>query len=534
MPHDNILRRPSLLLAPRSRSVILIALISGFATLAFLFVPESVSQDSIGVVAIAAFFVVLLCFGLGTAIARQTGTKPVVFRMGLLIWWFLLVCDVIFDHSNESYQMYQGKFSSEVYGGAAVWVLAFVVLLFFSAQQPSYFRQLFSGSSKWISLFTLVCLASVAYAPGKFYSAGWGFKLVLVVLLLQLCGSLMQSHDDVVAFLKATLWAFVFLTIVPVLTAFSNPATAFFEGRLNATPDLLSPLAASLLLLAMTLYTIEKKKAFFVVGFVGLAVMILAFGKAGVISDLLGALSFLLLQQKIVRRLGLLLGFAALATLIISVTPLAGYVQSYKGGATFTGRTSIWAAALPAMRQHMLLGHGYLASYFSWKSTSDLPEGYVHLHNGFVEVAYNNGLIGLLLMIVIHGAILRNIFISLRAGSVLRDRYPRDKRALQAYVLPIGLLTIYVNLFIEGMFGATFGGRPMAPYMFFLALFVVADAVRRLNAKYLSLVVAGTDEPSAEGVMSQMQASLARGPANLPRLIPETNGPRWQERDSGL
>lgn len=101
-------------------------------------------------------------------------------------------------------------------------------------------------------------------------------------------------------------------------------------------------------------------------------------------------------------------------------------------------------------------------------------------------------------------------------------------------MLPIGLLSIYVNLFIEGMFGATFGGRPMAPYMLFLALFVVADGVRRLNTRYLNLAVAGTDEPSADGFILPIEASPTRHPANLPRLIPETNGPRWPGRDSGL
>lgn len=528
MVRDNVVRGP---LAASGRSLALVAGVAIFATVIFLLLPGSISQDSMGVVAVGAFFVVLLCFGIGTTIGRQTGTKAIVYRLSLLIWWFLLVCDVIFDHSNENYQMYQGKFSSAVYGEAAMWILAFLVLLFISAQQPSYFRRLFSGSSKWISLFTLVCLLSIAYAPGKFYSAGWGFKLLLVILLLELCGSLMQSLDDVVGFLKATMWALLFLTIIPVLTAFSNPATAFFEGRLNGNPDLLSPTAASLLLVAMTLYSIEKKKSFFLVGFVGLAVMFLAFGKAGVASGLLAALIFLLLQKKVVRSLGLLLGSAALATLIISVTPLANYVQTYKGSSTLTGRTSIWAVAIQAVRQHLLFGHGYLASYFSWKSSSDLPEGYVHLHNGFVEVAYNNGLIGLALLIAIHVAIIRNIFLALRTGNALRERFPKEKRAVQAYLLPIGLLAIYVNLFIQGMFGATFGGRAMAPYMLFLGLFVVADAVKRLNLAYWNLVRAQTDEPSE---LVAQPDTPARRSAHIPWLIPRLPGSAWQGRKSEL
>ena len=495
MEQSNTIDRPARPLTATGTALVWLAFISGLAALALLMLPGFVfSEDTIGIVVTGAAFVVLLCVGLGSAIVQHARTRVTVYRLALLIWWFLLVCEVIFDRLNDEYHVYQGTFATQAYGEAVMWVLSFITLLLISLQQPSYFGQLFSKSFRWVSLFTLACLASIAYAPGKMYSAAWGFKLLLVVLLLQLCADAMRDFDDVVIFLKTTLWAFLVLTIVPVLVALSNPATAFVEQRLNATPDLLSPLAGSLLLMAMTLYALEKRRIFALAGGTGAVIMILAFGKTGIISGVLGAVIFLVLQKKVMRSVGLLVGLAVLGILILSVTPLGDYLRSYQGGSTFTGRTALWEAALAATRQKLIFGHGYLATYFSWRNSSGLLPGYLHLHNGFVEIAYNNGLVGLGLMLAIHVAMVKNIFSSLRMITILRSREPGNQRVAQAYFLTIGSLALYINVFVEGMFGSSFGGRLMSPFMLFLGLFMMVASVQRLTADLLRHSVSTRDQ----------------------------------------
>ena len=52
-------------------------------------------------------------------------------------------------------------------------------------------------------------------------------------------------------------------------------------------------------------------------------------------------------------------------------------------------------------------------------------------------------------------------------------------------MLTIGALGIYVHSFIQGLFGADFGGRCMSPYMLFLAIFMIADVTLRMNKRLL-------------------------------------------------
>jgi O-antigen ligase len=463
--------------------------------------PTSVlSTDIVPVLVVTAIFACLLAVILGSAITRHQPTKIIVYRLMLLIWWVVLVCEVVFDRMGDSAQAYQSHFSVQAYGEGIVWVLGFLALAVLSLQQPDYLRHLFSGSSKWITLFALVCMASVSYSTGKIYAGAWAFKLLLVTLLLEFGASMLGSLADIVTFLKVTLWAFFILTIVPTLKAFSDPSTAFegVGGRLNANPDALTLTAALLLLLSVILYSIEKRKTMILTGLVASAVMLMSLGKTAIIAGVFSVLLFLLLQKQVARSVAVLLGIAAVALVVLSVTPVASHLQSYEGAATLTGRTIIWTAALGAMRQNWLLGHGYLSTYFSWSRNSGLLAGFVNLHNGFLEVAYNNGVVGLAILLMIHFVMLRNIFRSIRDAAALRTARPRDQRSARAYLLAVGSLALYANLTINGLFNTTFGGRPTNPFMVFLALSVIVDLLRRYIAEMLGGAAAEVESRRAD------------------------------------
>jgi len=411
--------------------------------------------------------------------------RSMVYKLTLITWCVLLLCTVYFSRVNDSYSMGQGGFSILAYGEGAMWIVCFVVLMVLTARKPAYIGQLFHGAPLWITLFSGFCIISIAWAPGAAYALAWGFKLVLTIGLLQLCSSLMENVSDVTKFLKTTVVAFVFLSVVPLYFAFTDPSGPWEDDRLAANPDLLSPTAASLMLMSMILFSITKKRYYSYTAFVGAVVMVLAFGKAGIVGGVLGAVLYVMLQKKVVKSLGFLLGMAAMGLFIISVTPLGQYMQTYRGGSTLTGRTAIWTTALAAVKNKPIFGHGYLGTYFSWENTSGLESGAVHLHNGFLEVAYNDGAIGELLLLMVHFMIIRNIFRSMQTSKVLRNKDPDNQEAWHIYLLTIGCLAIYVHSFIQGLFGADFGGRCMSPYMLFLAIFMVADVSRRLNEKLL-------------------------------------------------
>ena len=105
-----------------------------------------------------------------------------------------------------------------------------------------------------------------------------------------------------------------------------------------------------------------------------------------------------------------------------------------------------------------------------------MARGAVHLHNGFLEVAYNNGMLGELLLLTIHFMMLRNIFSSMKTCKILRNLRPFSEQAWHAYLLTIGCLALYVHTFLQGLLGGHFGGRCMSPYMLWLALAMLTAA----------------------------------------------------------
>ena len=177
----------------------------GLTVWSALFLPmlpaSSLSDGSINILIATSVFAFLLCFIIAPGIMRCVDDRRVAYRLSLLIWWFLLVDEVYFTRRNVSYNMGQGTFPVLAYGEGAMWMLSFIVLVLVSFRHRSYLSGLFTGSVKWLSVFILICLFSITYAPGKLYAMAWGFKLVLVVLILQLCMEQMRDVADIATFM---------------------------------------------------------------------------------------------------------------------------------------------------------------------------------------------------------------------------------------------------------------------------------------------------------------------------------------------
>lgn len=505
MLQDNAVRRSGLNLAWLWTFVAL-AVVTILATIFIQILPAvRITDGTVPILLDAGLFFLILCVVLGTSIVHPVSTKHLIYRLGLAVWWMLLVNEVFFMRTNTGFGMGSGQFSLYAYAEGTMWLVCGAVLLILTLRWPRYLLDLFKGSSKWVTLFVLLCLISITWAPGPLYAMAWSVKLVLAVCLLQLSSSLIENIDDILLFLKVTAFAFVFLVILPVYYATNDPDGFFYEGRLNADPDLLGPLAASLMLMSLLLYSVTKKRYWVASGVVAAVIMLLAFGKAGVVGGFVGAALFMVLQKKVIRSLGLMIGLGALALVIISLTPLGGYLQTYRGAATLTGRTVIWSYATKAIKQQPILGHGYLGTYFSWENTSGLVAGAVHLHNGFLEVAYNNGFLGELLLLTIHFIMVRNIFSSMKTSRILRNLQPASQQAWNGYLITIFCLGLYIHTFLQGLFGGHFGGRCMSPYMLWLALAMLSAAIRRVNEHMLDQATLNKAPVFAEATFGPMQ-----------------------------
>lgn len=469
-----------------SRLLILAAIsaIAIGAIAVFQILPTSAfSDEGVTTGIVAACFMVMLCIALAATRASSVNYAQAQRRAGFFIWWFLLISEAIFDHMGDTIRSFEGSFSPQAYGQGLIWALSFVAVVVLTAGRPGYVRELLRGQNKWLSIFAVVCMISAAFSLAQLYALAWAFKLVLVVVLLQMCASAMQDLDDVIAFLRVTMWGFLILSLEPIAVAIAYPETAFVNGRLP-DPTFLSPIAASLMLLAIILISLERRTSYVIAGFVGAGVMIFAFGKAGVVAGIFSALLFYLLQRKL--KLGALLvgGLAVLGLAVVSLTPVASYVHFYSGtgqALTLTGRTNIWAAAAPALRQNFLFGRGYLSSYFAWAFAKNRLSTAGHLHNGFLEVMYNNGIVGLIPIVAFIWITGRNLLTCLRIASA--SQQARDPRWNKIYLLTLGCVVTFVNLFINGMFEASFGARAVSLFMLLIAVYILSRLLLRFAAE---------------------------------------------------
>jgi O-antigen ligase len=429
------------------------------------------SGAGLALVGFAGVLFGLLLLASGSQRGQALDPAKACLRLALVVWWALLVSEEVFWRTTPEARSFAGHFSEAAYGEAAFWGVAFLALLL--ASKPEHFRGALSGGNKWLSLFALVCIISAPFSPTPLYSMAWAFKLFLVLLVLLLLSAVIRQPGDIEAFLWSNLWGFAVLSVAPVVRAFLNPSGAFEEGRLWGSPTGLSASAGTLLLIGLTLNYLRKRT--WLVGFaiVGATVMIMAGGKAGIAAGVASLAIFFAVQKRVAAGLGWLFGVSALGCVILAVTPLSTYFISYQEAgylSTMSGRTELWQAAWPDIVQRPIVGHGYLASRFlSEQVEGAFPEA-GHMHNGFIEALYNNGLLGLIILVVIHIVIVRNLWQALRA--------PPNR---EAKMLAVGSCAVYVNLLINGFFNATFGGRASPPFMLLLGLVVVSETLRRMT-----------------------------------------------------
>ena len=426
------------------------------------------------ILATLAFFA-LLAFAASYARTRQQQAKWLIF----IVWWSLLVSEEVFSYRSDIGTVTGANFASQAYDQAILWFVALLGLFIIVLKYPQSLRGLFQGDYKWVSWITLVSVLSCAYSPNPAFSLAWAFKLALVVLVVHICSQQMDGIDDLRSFLNVTIWGFVVLTLAPTLRSIfeADPkgeyGTGALEQRFREAPTAISGIAGLLTILCLMLYLPGKRRWPLAIGALGLIIMVVAGGKTGIIAGFFSGILFYAMQRRFKAAMIFLAVTIVLLGLAVKFTPLAAYVANYAQLdqlSSFTGRTDLWAFVVPFILQKPILGQGFNASRFIAVIHPDTPFGSSHMHNSLIEALYNNGLIGLGLIIMVQFVIVRNLWRTIRVSASPELRY-----------LAVGCLAAFINLFINGMCNATFGGRPDAPYMMLIGLVVVSIHLQSLS-----------------------------------------------------
>jgi hypothetical protein len=390
---------------------------------------------------------------------------------GVTIWWFLLVSEEVFYRYNPDASL-SATFPPSAYAEACFWAVASVALVFTWLISRTTPRKLLSSASTKLILFGLICMLSAAYAVRPGFSLAWAAKLALVIGLVSQLAQLNKDLVRMQQLLEVTLGGFLALSIVRIGRAVVEAGTSgiFEGGRINEllSPIVLSERAGLALLLALTLFMRRHRLLVLAVGVVSGVILVMGGGKTAIVAGIVSCTTFALLQERVVVRLGTIaaIGFGVIA--VFWLTPVANYLQSYwESGSlvTLSGRTNLWREAAPLIMQNPVFGHGFLSSkYIHLLIDIDWPAP--HLHNCFLEVLYNTGVVGLGAFLALHAHVLKYLHraIGSRDNSGVRD-------------LAVGALVIYIYLTINGLLGETIGSRANAPFMMFIALIPLSSTL---------------------------------------------------------
>lgn len=411
------------------------------------------------------------------------------FRLGMVLWWFLLCSEAFFPRSNNGLDnAAAGKFALTAYTEAMFWIFLAACLLIVCSRDWRTLAHAFRGRRILLPILGVVSVLSVAWAPEKSYSLAWSFKLLLGIAIASYCAASLRTLRDLRSLLIVTFWAFTFLTLAPVVEATLNPSSAFGgtslgresvieEGRFHSTahPLTIGGRAGIMALLALLFYSLEQKRKMIGVAFGCAVIIALAGAKTAFLAAAVSVGLFFALRKRVMAGFAFVAGVAVLAVLVISMTAVGAYVRDYMRNdefMTISGRTDLWAAAWPEITSHFALGHGYVASKLVTVGT-DIPWYAGHLHNAVLESLYNNGLLGFLPIALINAFIISDLV------KLYRHAYRKELR-----LVAMSLLALYAFVFLNGLTEPYFGGQASAFYLLFIALFCNSEWLRAYSAQF--------------------------------------------------
>ncbi|MGD9851818.1 MAG: O-antigen ligase family protein [Nitrospirales bacterium] len=409
---------------------------------------------------------------------RMKSTNEILLYWGASLWGLLILAEGILVRSGTAITAAEGEFQHAAAGEAVVWLTCFCFMVGLSLWSPGILRNLFASGYRWISVFGILALLSVLYSTAPTYSFLWVFKLILVILVLNIWVSGIENLHDFTRAVFVMHHVFLILSLLPFVQILEGPELLFAGYRLGGvfSPTGVSATAGTLTLLALMLMKLNGRyqTEFKISVCMGLMIMLMGMGKTSIVACLVAGMGFFFVLGNVKASVGFILIMAMLVLVGVSADlPMVGYVQKYQSsemGATLSGRSELWTQSLPVIMDKFFLGHGYVTSKFASLNVEDLSWDAGQLHNAFLEVLYNNGFVGFVVLVMLNGILIKNFLRS--SPTILHKDMP---------ILRSGLLSLYCFIFINGLFNSSFGGRPHSQFVLFLTIVMLSQKYKELS-----------------------------------------------------
>lgn len=428
-----------------------------------------VSWDLVIFLVASTAFTVALCIAPRLSGAAFVGERESFLSSTLMIWTFVMISEGIFVHFGSTGGAIGGHFDQTAYYEALSWVLSLGALGFITCFRPAYLGDLFSGQLKWAAFFAIIAVLSCPLSPGPAYSLAQAFKLCLVVLTLIAINEATRGERAVDKIYLSLLIGTAFLTLVGFIVPFLNPGPIFHDTRFGSMIGL-SGTCGILLLLSVLFWLKEKSPWFLVASVFSLVLMVLAGGKGGIIASVISFLMFFMMLKKAGQALIACIALTIVFLLVVAFTPVGDRLQSYSessNATTLTGRTTLWAAVWPEIKKRPIFGHGYRASRFVSEEVEGAFAEAGHIHNAFLEILYNNGIVGLFPILMMNVLIIANLWHALKGAATVLARYYAATAA-----------ALYIHLILWGVTAPTFGSTADSRFMTFFAVLLISFHLR--------------------------------------------------------
>ncbi len=313
-------------------------------------------------------------------------------------------------------------------------IIGFTVL-YFLTHRIDYSR--FIGIGSYIGFFA-VCVLSLAFA-GSYLMDG---VTITLRLLTGLCIFAVLIYKlDTMRMVKWVMIAVAGSQISPVIERLLNYrgfmlASEYEDLRIGTSA--VGVYLAMLLILALMQFMNSKRytERFLWGGLIGLfgVGLYFSYGRAGWISFVVALFVIAALRyRKLLLILPVVLIFAIILVPAISerFSDISAAALSDRNSSTLGARIEVWKGAIEVVKDHLILGVGYGVGRY--KVGEYLGQYSWMIHNDYISVLLETGVIGLIMFLVWQGHWLYSIFIVYRNSS-----YTYDK------ILSLAILAIFV------------------------------------------------------------------------------------------
>ncbi|MBW9086945.1 O-antigen ligase family protein [Rhizobium wenxiniae] len=322
-----------------------------------------------------------------------------------------------------------------------------LILVDYKRVLGNYFRYL------WILAFPLLCFLSAFWSPAP----GVSLRTAIQFLTHLICALIAMRTISVLTLTRGSIVGTVVVMLYSI--AFGSYSYDAMDGSYSFVGSFSSKnqlgLYASLGLVFSVLYAIVfRRRDIWLVG-AGAAALLCAYclmasqsatsviTTAGLIAACIAYLPFGLLSPG--SRKLLFVGIIVIGSAVVVAGLQMGAVDAILGlfgkDSTLTGRTYLWQQGIEAAHLNPVLGMGYQGFWVQgfakpeqlWDEFFIATRSGFHFHNTYIEVAVENGLVGLALLVFV---LLRNVFGHL--GAMLNRR--NDPASITLFAVSLLLL----------------------------------------------------------------------------------------------